>query len=193
MLHAEFEGAGVYDFSIGAGIAYGLAVAAFMACVAIPPPWGVIVGAILAFLAFLAWLFSYLFGANDYAGPGDVAGAPSEFHQNEGGTGPNAGLGADVLYVYGTWVFDSLHTGWNELHPIKKCTVIGRWNGAWPADVPEVARRFDKGFDDARTPGTNMAQQDPHNRWKVHPYVDGCGDYPVAVGGGEEKDPPPIH
>ena len=42
VLHAEFEGAGVYDFFIGASISLGLYIAAIIACAAIPPPWGVL-------------------------------------------------------------------------------------------------------------------------------------------------------
>lgn len=38
VLDAEFEGAGVHDFRIGALVALGLAIAAAIACAAIPPP-----------------------------------------------------------------------------------------------------------------------------------------------------------
>jgi len=27
--------------------------------------------------------------------------------------------------VSGTWVYDSAHEGWNEIHPIKKCLRLG--------------------------------------------------------------------
>jgi hypothetical protein len=169
VLHAEFEGAGMHDFRIGALIALALAIAALIACAALPPPFGVIAGAILSLLAFLAWLIGYLVGDDDYANPSDVSGTPSELHTND----PNTNVGADLLYVSGTWVFDSFHEGWNELHPIKKCTPIGAWNGAWPADVPTIAQKLDDGFKDAH----NANDDDPHSRWEVHPYIDGCGDY----------------
>lgn len=182
ILHAEFEGAGIYDFRIGATVALGLAIAALVACVALPPPWGIIAGAILTILAFLAALFGGLFGAGDNASPGDVSGAPTEIHDNDATTG----LGADLLYVSGTWVFDSLHTGWNEIHPIKVCTKVGTWDGAWPADTEEIQKRLDDGFKTAADPATVSHQQDPRNRWSIHPLVDGCD---VTIGIQRIPDP----
>jgi hypothetical protein len=174
VLHTEFEGAGVHDFFIGASISLGLYIAAIIACAAIPPPWGVLLAGLLALLALLAWFLSHEVGASDYGDPTDVKGAPSELHTND----PATSLGADLLYVYGTWIFDSFHEGWNEIHPIKKCTSIGKWNGAWPADLTTIVQKLDDGFADARDAGTMTAQQDPHNRWDIHPLIDGCGDYP---------------
>lgn len=172
ILHAEFEGAGVRDVLIAVTVALGLAIAALIACVAIPPPWGLIVAGILALLAFLAALFGTLFGSGDHGAPGDVKGAPTEVHDND----PVTGLGADLLYVYGTWVFDSLHTGWNEIHPIKKCTFVGKWEGAWPADIVDVQHRLDAGFADARDPATVSRQAEDRFTWAIHPLVDGCGE-----------------
>ena len=86
VLHAEFEGAGVYDFFIGASISLGLYIAAIIACAAIPPPWGVLLAGLLALLALLAWFLSHEVGAGDYGGPGDVKGAPSELHTNDPAT-----------------------------------------------------------------------------------------------------------
>lgn len=186
VLHAEFEGAGMRDFRIGALVALGFAIAAVVACAAIPPPWGLVVAAFLAFLAFLAGLIGYLIGDHDYADPGQGS-IPSELHQND----PTSGLGADLLYVAGTWVFDSFHEGWNELHPIKVCTPIGTWNGAWPADIPAITKRLDAGFADASDPLTVGRQNDEHWRWRVHPYIDGCGDWPPLHP--VEDGPPPIH
>lgn len=179
VLHAEFEGAGMRDFRIGALVALALAIAALIVCAAVPPPFGVVAAAILTFLAFLAWLIGYLVGDHDYADPSDTAGTPSEIKQND----KDSHVGADLLYVSGAWVFDSFHEGWNELHPIKKCTPIGTWNGAWPVDIPEVAKKLDDGFRDAKTAGA-----DPHDRWEIHPYIDGCGDY----GSIHITDPPPL-
>ena len=153
-------------------VALGLAIAALIACVAIPPPWGLIVAGILALLAFLAALFGTLFGSGDHGAPGDVKGAPTEVHDND----PVTGLGADLLYVYGTWVFDSLHTGWNEIHPIKKCTFVGKWDGAWPTDIVDVQHRLDAGFADARDPATVSRQAEDRFTWAIHPLVDGCGE-----------------
>lgn len=173
VLHAEFEGAGIRDFLIGALVSFGLAMAALIACAAIPPPWGIIVAAILAILAFLAWLIGYLLGAGDYADPTETEGTPNEFHTNDA-----SDVGADLLYVHGSWVFDSLHEGWNEIHPIKKCAKVGAWDGAWPDDIEDKLKRFDDAFDDARSDVTIEKQSRPQYRWKIHPLIDGCGDYP---------------
>ena len=174
VLHAEFEGGGVYDFYIGVSISLGLYIAAIIACAAIPPPWGVIVAALLALLALLFWFISHEIGEGDYGNPNQVKGAPSELHTND----PTTTVGADLLYVYGTWVFDSFHEGWNEIHPIKKCTAIGTWGGAWPADIPATVDKLDAGFADARDPATIGKQQQATHRWTVHPLIDGCGTYP---------------
>lgn len=173
VLHAEFEGAGMRDFRIGVLVALGFAIAAVVACAAIPPPWGYVVAGILALLAFLAGLIGYLVGDHDYTDPGDGV-IPAELHQPDKVTG----LGADLLYVSGSWVFDSFHDGWNELHPIKVCTPIGKWDGAWPADTPEISKRLDQGFNDANDPRTIARQDELHWKWTIHPYVDGCGDWP---------------
>ena len=168
ILHAEFEGAGMHDFRIGLLVAYGLALAAWFVCAAVPVI-GWIVGIVLAILAFLAALIGGLVGLGDTADPSDVEGAPTEIHQPD-----DQGLGADLLYVRGRWVFDSLHEGWNELHPIKACTRVGSWTGAWPADTVAVKNRLDEAFDAAERDDVVGRQQQPEHRWTVHPAVDGC-------------------
>ncbi len=167
ILHAEFEGAGIHDFRIACTVAMGLAIAALVACVAIPPPWGIVVAAILALLALLAALFGSMLAAGDHGAPGDVKGSPTVIHDNDKDTG----FGADLLYVSGTWVFDTLHEGWNEIHPIKKCTKVGTWNGAWPTDTDEVRKKLDAGL-------TAVVSDDERHRWEIHPFVDGCGEEP---------------
>lgn len=174
VLHAEFEGGGVYDFLVGASISLALYIAAIIACAAIPPPFGVLLAGLLALLALLAWFLSHIVGSSDYAKPTDTVGAPSELHTND----PKTTVGADLLYVQGTWVFDSFHEGWNEIHPIKKCTSMGTWTGTWPPDIPDRVARLDGLFGDARQPQTIAQQAKPANQWVVHPMIDGCGDYP---------------
>jgi len=184
VLHAEFEGAGMRDFRIGALVALALAIAAVIACAAIPPPWGYAVAGILAVLAFLAGLIGYLVGDHDYTDPGDGA-IPAVIHQ------PAAdGFGSDIMYVAGRWVFDSFHEGWNEIHPVKVCTPLGRWNGAWATDTEDLKKRLDDGFRDADDPTTASNQEDEKWRWRIHPYIDGCGDYPplLPVGTGGTPD-----
>ena len=134
---------------------------------------------------YLAWFLSHEVGAGDYGGPGDVKGAPSELHTND----PATSIGADLLYVQGTWVFDTFHTGWNEIHPIKRCTSMGTWDGAWPPDIPDRVKRLDDGFADARDPQTIARQAEPAYKWEIHPLIDGCGQYP-GVHILPVKDPP---
>jgi hypothetical protein len=78
--------------------------------------------------------------------------------------------------VQGTWVYDSAHTGWNEIHPIKVCTKVGEWKGEWPADIPEIVAGLDAGFAEAANPLTIDRGKDEHNSWTIHPDIDGCGD-----------------
>jgi hypothetical protein len=169
VLHAEFEGAGIADFRIGLLVAYGLALAAWAVCVAIPGPIGWVVAGILALLAFLAALIGGMVGVGEPGSPTDVPGAPTEIHQPD-----DKGLGSDLLYVRGRWVFDSLHTGWNELHPIKACTRVGSWDGAWPGGMVDLQERLDAAFDAAERDEVVKRQEQPEHQWHVHPLVDGC-------------------
>ncbi|MGA7305483.1 MAG: hypothetical protein WBW88_11445 [Rhodothermales bacterium] len=180
ILHAEFEGAGIRDLMIGAQVALGLSIAALIACVAIPGPIGWVVSALLALLAFLAALFGALFGLGDTGSPADVDPGLGNLHTNDPA---NNNLGADLLYVMGTWVYDSFHDGWNELHPIKACSRVGRWDGDWPDDFDDTIVRIKAGFDDARDPQTQGEQKHPRHHWHHHPDVDGCKD---------KDEPPPI-
>jgi hypothetical protein len=31
-----------------------------------------------------------------------------------------------VVVVKGVWIYDSLHDGWNEIHAVQACQIIGR-------------------------------------------------------------------
>jgi hypothetical protein len=181
VLHAEFEGAGIRDLKIGAQAGLGLSIAALLACVFIPGPIGAAVAAFLAFLAFLAALIGGLFGLGDTGSPGDVDAGLGDLHTNDPS---NANIGADLLYVYGTWVYDSYHEGWNELHPIKVCSRIGRWDGDWPDNFDDIVDRVTGAFDDANDPSTRNKQKHPRHDWHEHPDVDGCENEQ------ENPDPP---
>ena len=173
VLHAEFEGAGIEDLKIGAQVGLGLSIAALIVCIAVPPPWGAIIAAILAFLAFLAALFGALFGLGDTGSPGDVDPGLGDLHTNDPAHGD---IGADLLYVYGTWVYDTFHEGWNEIHPIKVCARVGRWDGDWPDGFDGLIDRITGAFDDANDPGTKHEQDRPKHGWHEHPDVDGCDE-----------------
>jgi hypothetical protein len=171
VLHAEFEGGGISDMLLGAEIAFFAAVAALAACILLPP-W---VAAILAALAFLILLIATIFGRLDSGSPSDVAGAPGQFHTNDDPGPGGHGSGADILYVQGSWVYDSVHDGWNEFHPVKVCTKIGTWEGDWSGQCSSgVILRVRGAFDDADSDETRDNQTRPEHQWEVHPYVDGC-------------------
>jgi len=175
VLHAEFEGAGVYDFHLGALIAFGLATLALGSCLFVPFPIGHLIMLILAILAFLAWLLGALIGNFDGASPEDANPYLGELHTNI--TSPDGtSKGAHILVVYGTWVFDTAHEGWNEIHPIKLCERIGIWDGHWPKDIKDIEKMWEDAIAKATAPGTIEEQKKPENQWAVHPVIDGCGD-----------------
>ncbi|HVE81748.1 MAG TPA: hypothetical protein VND93_02835 [Myxococcales bacterium] len=182
-LHAEFEGAGVMDafyVSIAAAL---LAFAAVIACSVLPPPWGWIVGILLALLAWLLQYFGTRAAKYDRGSYSDVDPTLGALHPREEG-----GKLFDVLGVSGTWVYDSGHVneghGWNEIHPIKACHRVTQWDGVgdWPAVVDENIARFSAALEAATSPETTAAQQDPSHGWQLHPLVDGCAP-PTSISG----------
>ena len=171
ILHAEFEGAGIQDLKIGTQVGLGLTIAALVVCLAVPGPVGAIIAGILAFLAFLAALIGALVGLGDTGSPADIDPNLGALHTNDPA---NGGLGADLLYVQGTWVFDTFHSGWNELHPSKVCARVGRWDGEWPDGFDTQVDRITEAFDDAQSDETKANQEQPEHDWDVHPDVYGC-------------------
>jgi hypothetical protein len=182
VLHAEFEGAGVKDLLLGTQIALGLAVVALIVCVGIPGPWGALLAAILACLAFLAGLIGGEVGLRDRAAPEDIdpsLGTVSPYNTNP--------LNADIVGVYGRWVYDASHLdedrGWNEIHAIMLCAKISKWKGSWPDDIGKTEKEwYDKVYE-ANSPKTKSQQLQPENRWNIHPCIDGCKP---------KNKPPPI-
>jgi hypothetical protein len=82
--------------------------------------------------------------------------------------------------VKGTWVYDSAHEGWNEIHPIKHCQRIGTWEGSWtaagfpPGYEKEAVDRWCGAIGKAADPLVVSEQERPENQWQIHPSVDGC-------------------
>jgi hypothetical protein len=173
ILHAEFEGGGVKDTLLGAQIALGLSVAALIVCLGVPGPIGAIIAAILALLALLAALLGIGVGLGDTGSPADVNPSLGNLHVNDTNK-----MGADLLVVMGRWVYDAGHNnegrGWNEIHAIKLCERIGRWDGAWPPDIEDQEKKWAGAIGEATSALTAAAQQRPENQWKIHPLVDGC-------------------
>jgi hypothetical protein len=179
ILHAEFEGAGVWIMFLASAAALILAAAAAIVCMV--PVWGWIASVILEILALLAALFGHFAAANDSGDPTDVNPDLGNLHPAQG----NGIGGADILYVQGTHVFDGGHEdesrGWNEIHPIKNAAIVGQWKGDWRTAVDtehktlqEHCEAMSGAIATAQDPLTKDQQTDPKNQWLWHPLIDGC-------------------
>jgi len=162
ILHAEFEGGGVYDLLIASLAALAIATVAAALCAA--GFLGFIACLVLSLIAAAVVGVGALVGLSDTGNPNDVDANLGELHPMQ-----------DWLVVKGSWVYDSAHEGWNEIHPVKHCQRISA------ADADEDGRRkWCEAIDTATDPATVIAQSDPANTWHVHPTVDGCR--PAAPG-----------
>lgn len=167
VLHCEFEGGGVYDLLLAALAAFAFAAAAAVVCVI--PVIGWIACAILQIIAGAIMLVGLIVALNDKGNPNDVNANLGELHVNDA-----TGRGADILVVKGTWVFDSAHDGYNEIHPIKHCQRIGTWNGTWQFGGTDFIRHWCEAIDASSSAVTVNNQAAPENQWTVHPVIDGC-------------------
>ncbi len=170
VLHAEFEGAGVYDVSIANGIALGLSAVALIACLA-DGFWGTLAAIVLAILALLAALIGLLVGLGDTGSPSDVGVGTITSTKDKAD-------GASIMGVFGTWVYDSGHNnegkGYNEIHTIKRAAQVGTWGGAWPPNTQAIIDDWEREAGTAGSALTVEEQGKPENDWAVHPLVDGC-------------------
>jgi hypothetical protein len=179
VLHCEFEGAGVYDLMLAALAALAFATAAAIVCAI--PVIGWIACAILSAIAGLIVLGGIIGALSDTGDPNDVDPSLGEIHMNDA-----TGRGADILLVHGTWVYDSAHEGWNEIHPIKQCQRIGTWEGYWDmADPTAYIKRWCDAIGTASDPLTATTQERPEHTWEIHPLIDGCDPGPAPAGTGE--------
>jgi hypothetical protein len=178
-LHCEFEGDGIYNLL---NAAYGV-LAILVASLVVPGLW--IVAIIIALVAFLRQFFA------EPGGPG--AGTPLDIDPNLGSLAKG-----DVVVVKGKWIYDSLHDGWNEIHPVQACQIIGRLeadeNGnrdfknfrytdlntgtMFTLDSIENVERFRDfwcdALKDAEDAEDNGSRDNPAHDWGIHPSVDGC-------------------
>jgi hypothetical protein len=156
VLHVEFEGGGVYDLMLAALAA--LAIAGVAAALCAAGILGALACLILSIVAAIVTAAGALAALNDQGNPNDVNANLGELHPMK-----------DWLVVKGSWVYDSAHEGWNEIHPIKFCQKI-------PADTADEdgRRKWCAAIDTASDPLTVSAQGEPANTWQVHPSVDGC-------------------
>jgi hypothetical protein len=180
VLHGEFEGAAMYHLYQWLKVLLGLlivaAIASWLCAVPVIGWIACAIAEVLAAVALAALLGQLL------RSPGYEA-APSDVNPELGGslsTNGCDGVGADLLMVSGEWVYDSLHSGWNEIHPVRRCQRIGTWTGSWPFDVREALTDWCNAFEDADSPNTHDNQQRPEHHWLIHPVIDGCA--PARVG-----------
>jgi hypothetical protein len=175
-LHCEFEGDGIRGLLDNAYI-----VLAFLLA-------GLVVSGLWIFSLFFA-LFAILSGIF-LPEPGELgSGNPLDVD-------PFLGFlsHGDVVIVKGEWVYDSLHGGWNEIHPVRNCQVIGHlddgqdWRNfkftdlatgtEFKLDTRENVETFRKFWCDALD-GAKVAEDggnrdDPQHDWGIHPSIDGC-------------------
>ena len=178
-LHCEFEGSGVHDQYLFAQAMLGITGLAFAACIIVP--WWV--SLIILIALFLAGLIGMLINKVGHPGsPSDVNDDVATIQKDQ-----------DVLYIQGTWVYDPLHEGYNEIHPVKACMKIGCWKGDWtntncepnggPTEYdlactgtpePPILLRLQQGFQEAQADETQANQARPEHQWQLHPDLDGC-------------------
>src|SRR5215204_2245814 len=121
VLHAEFEGDGNYKMLQASKVLLAFAIYALIACIFLPFPVDAFLGLAIGLISLLGLLLASLLGLSGEGSPSDVNAG--DLTDNTG-VDPDSGqgIGADVVYVQGTWVCDTLHERWNEIHPIKICT-----------------------------------------------------------------------
>jgi hypothetical protein len=178
LLHCEIEGPGMHDLLILLGVMCAVFVAA--AFVFAIPMVGPILSWILIALALLAFLIGGPAITHDDASPPSGGGWGGSFNPYETASDPD-GL-VDLAYVFGRWVYDSLHTGResNELHPVHYMIRLGQATqgnlskGIWPPDLGEMQQKYDAQFGVINSPNTIEIQKQPQNQWTVHPLLDGC-------------------
>jgi hypothetical protein len=226
-LEVEFEGGGMHDLLVGLMAALPLAIMATVASAAATVAiMSTALGAAAVAAAsdgFWGWLLALLIilvgliasaiagalasspaiavaGTGYLTGLGDVA---SPTVDDSTGDDENTGTiypGQDVLVVMGTWVYDSAHAGWNELHPVLHCQRVAQVKAAELAtgnpwvNLPEFsAANVETTLNQqtalrtgwcpliklATLPLTLNNQKLPQNGWTIHPDVDGCTPPPA--------------
>jgi len=177
LLHCEIEGPGMHDLRIMFFVLFALYIAA--AALSLIPGVGTILSIILSFLAFLAFLFGGAAITHQDASPPSGDGFNGTLNAYDQATGPNSLV--DVVYVFGRWSYDSLHDGWNEIHPLLYMVKLGEVSqgnlakGDWVLpDLPGTKQRLDAQFSIIDSPAAAQTQAQPQNRWNLHPLLDGC-------------------
>ena len=191
LIHCEIEGAGMENFRT---LLIALAAACAVAAVAsFFPPIGTVIAAILLFLVFLALLFGgpAIQGNGGGNPPGGTSPTSPGYPYSDA---PSPDSMVNIVYVYGRWVFDSLHqpAGSNELHPVHFVNQVAQvpqsdiTSGNWPSTIADTKAKYDDAYIAINQPGTVAAQSLPQNQWVLHPLLDGC-----LAGSGYAVPPPP--
>lgn len=188
-LHTEFEGSGIYNLMIWVGIVLALLVAA-LAVMLLAGPAG---GWLVTLLILLAIFFG---GVGILTGPLAGEGAAGAGHQTDVDASLAELAVGDVVVVKGEWVYDSLHHGWNEIHPIRDCQIIGKGmtiGGPWLTDIGDglgldtekkvkaALTRWCGLLDDGRAAEESGSRDNPANDWILHPLVDGCKEPSIIL------------
>ena len=182
-IHSEFEGDGIATLLKWAKVILALLIASLF----VPP----VIKAILALLAIFLTLVNIMDVLT--APPGlQGAGDPRDID-------PYLSISTgDIVAVRGSWVYDSLHHGWNEIHPVTACEVIDHiflpdltvavdpptpWPPAFDSDVKVDAFLLEwcKGIKDVDDAEDGGSHDDPANGWVIHPLVDGCKPPPIIL------------
>jgi hypothetical protein len=188
-IEIEFEGAGIHDLYLALLVALPIAIVA--AVVGEFPVLGWLLALLLSLLAAAIAGIGYAIGQGDIADPNADDPAIGTIYP-----------GKDVLVVMGTWIYDSAHAGWNELHPVLHCQKIatvqpedlasGNPWGHLPdysaANLQNTLNQISATrigwcplIQETLQPTTLDNQQLPQNQWTIHPAVDGCTPSAVAV------------
>jgi hypothetical protein len=191
-LHCEFEGDGIHKLRQWAIAILGVLVLALAFDLLGVP----ILKGLLIILAIILSLFAGSDWIVPPAAPG--AGDPRDIDPKLGEL--RAG---HIVVVSGVWVYDSLHHGWNEIHPVLDCAILGEMylgNTGDPADAAPWPTDFCGGFDLGTQAGVEDglarwcakieechetedggSHDDPANDWVIHPLVDGCKPPPIIT------------
>lgn len=185
-LHCEFEGDGIYRLREYLYVIAALLAAAFY----LPWPLDFI-------LAMLALLIGFL-GLRHFQPPSEAPDPGNPLDVN-----PNLGTlsGGDLVVVKGEWIYDSLHAGWHEIHPVRHCEIILEAENIavpedetldWvhyvvidettglpvdftdPASVESYRQVWCGKIRDGEQAEEDGSRDDPGNGWTIHPLVDGC-------------------
>jgi hypothetical protein len=190
-LHCEFEGDGIYLIR---EFMYAILAMLTLALIA---PWPA--DLIICIFVLLMALFV---GLVDFRAPNQAMnpGNPLDVNVNLGTLTPG-----DLVVVKGEWIYDSLHKGWHEIHPVRHCEIIQEaerlleegktletleWSDygvidpatGLPVDFEDPAsaesyRQFWCGsLHRAEEAEEHGSRADPKNDWTIHPLVDGCSN-----------------